>query len=109
MTHQKKPLKHSIEIVKKIIKAHQRLVDAAFVEHKPEIQAILHQMMHGKPQHKSIKLYQYLLESFLFAGGGDQSNLAYYAKQQYKPTFHRIKRAVTAMQCPKLVSFEAFK
>lgn len=43
------------------------------------------------------------------AGGGDQSNLAYYAKQQYKPTFHRVKRAITAAQCLKLASFKAFK
>ena len=109
MTCQKKTSKHSIEIVKQIIRAHQRLFDAVFMEDEPEIQAILHQMIHGKPQHKSIKLYQYLLESFLLAGGGDQSNLTYYAKQQYKPTFHRVKRAITAAQCPKLTSFEAFK
>ena len=32
-------------------------------------------MIHGKLfYHKSIKLYQYLLGSFIFAGGGDQAN-----------------------------------
>ena len=66
-------------------------------------------MMHGKPQHKSIKLYQYFLESFILSGGGDRSNQNYYANQKYKPTFNRINRAVKTAQCPKLVSFEAFK
>jgi hypothetical protein len=73
------------------------------------MQAILREMIHTRPQHKSIKLYQYLLESFLFAGGGDQSNLAYYAKQQLKPTFNPVTRAVKAPQCPKLATFETFK
>ena len=67
MTRQKKASKRNIEIVKQIIRAHQRLFDAVFIEDRPETQAILHQMMHGKPQHKSIKLYQYLLESFLLS------------------------------------------
>ncbi len=89
--------------------AYQKLFDDVFDDDTPEMQAILNQMIHGKPQHKSIKLYQYLLKSFLFAGGGDQSNLAYYAKQRYKPTYNRVKRAIKAAQCPKLASFEAFK
>jgi len=66
-------------------------------------------MISGKPHHKSIKLYQYLLGSFLFTGGGDQSNLGYYAKQRVKPTFNRVKRALKAAQCLKLATFEAFK
>ena len=87
----------------------QKLFDDVFHGDTPERQAILNQMMHGKPQHKSIKLYQYLLKSFLFAGGGDRSNLVYYAKQQHKPTFNRVKQAIKTGQCPKLGSFEAFK
>ena len=66
-------------------------------------------MIHGKPQHKSVMLYRYLLESFLLAGGGDQSNLVYYAKQQRKPTFNRVKQALKGAQCPKLATFETFK
>ena len=62
-------------------------------------------MMHGKPQHKSIKLYQYFLESFLLSGGGDQSNLNYYANQKYKPTFNRVKRAVTSGSVPEISLF----
>ena len=66
-------------------------------------------MIHGKPHHKSIKLYQYLVEAFLLSGGGDQSNHGYYAKQNHKPTFNRVKQAVKAAQCPKLATFETFK
>ncbi len=65
-------------------------------------------MIHGKPQHKSVKLYQYLLGYFLFAGGGDQSNFSYFAKQKVKPTFNRVQRALQAAQCPKLASFETY-
>jgi hypothetical protein len=108
MTHQKYALKRSIEIVKAIIIAQHKLFDAVFSENTPEIQAILHQMIHGKPHHKSFKLY-YLLKCFLFSGGGDQSNLAYYVKQKYQPTFNRIRRAVKLAQCPKLATFEAFE
>ena len=80
-----------------------------YLTDSPEIEAILHQMIHGKLHHKSIKLYQYLLESFLLSGGGDQSNHGYYAKQQHKPTFNRVKQALKAAQCPKLATFETFK
>jgi len=66
-------------------------------------------MIHGKLHHKSIKLYQYLMEAFLLSGGGDQSNQGYYAKQTHKPTFNRVKRAVKDGQCPKLAGFEAFE
>jgi len=66
-------------------------------------------MIHGKLHHKSIKLYQYLLESFLLSGGGDQSNHGYYANQQRKPTFNRVKRALKTAHCPKLATFETFK
>lgn len=66
-------------------------------------------MIHGKLfYHKSIKLYRYLLGSFIFAGGGDQANYSYYAKQRVKPTFNRIKRALQTVRCPKLVNFEGF-
>ena len=76
-----------------------------YLTDSPEIEAILQQMIHGKPQHKSIKLYQYLLESFLLSGGGDQSNHGYYVKQRVKPTFNRVKQALKGAQCPKLADF----
>ena len=100
---------YSVEIVKEIIKAHQELFVAIYLTDSPEIEAMLHQMIHGKPHHKSINLYQYLVEAFLLSGGGDQSNHGYYAKQKRKPTFNRVKQAVKAGQCPKLATFETFK
>jgi len=108
MTIQSRCSNPSLEMVKRIILSQQRLFDEVFLEDAPEIQAILNQIIRGKPQHKSIKLYQYLLECFLFAGGGDQSNYSYYAKQRVKPTFNRVKRALQAAQCPKLATFETF-
>ena len=92
MELQKKVSKCNIDIVKHIIRTQQRLLETNLIKDKPETQAILHQMIHGKPQHKPIKLYKYLLEEFLLAGGGDQSNLAYYAKQQHKPTYNRVNK-----------------
>ena len=109
MTRQKKISKRSIEIVKEIIRAHQRLFVDVYLTDSTEIEAIIHQMMHGKPHHKSIKLYQYFLESFLLSGRGDQSNQNYYANQKYKPAFNQVKRALQAGLCPKLVSFESFR
>jgi hypothetical protein len=50
-----------------------------------------------------------LVEAFILSGGGDQSNQGYYVKQNHKPTFNRVKRAVKAAQCPKLADFESFK
>jgi len=99
MTQLKEATIYNIEIVKQIVITQQRLFDKVFFEDDPEIQAILHQLIHGKPQYKSLKLCQYLLESFLLAGGGDQSNLAYYAKQQHKPTYNQVKQAVKTAQC----------
>ena len=81
--------------------AHQKLFVEVYLTDSPEIEAILHQMIHAKLHHKSIKLYRYLLEAFLLAGGVDQSNQGYYAKQNHKPTFNRVKRALQAVQCPK--------
>jgi hypothetical protein len=109
MPRQKNASKASIEIVKEVIRAQQKLFDDGNFTDSPETQAIVHQMIHGRPQHKSIRLYQYLAEAFLLAGGGDQSNLAYYSKQQRKPTFNRIRQALTTAQCPKLSGFDAFK
>jgi hypothetical protein len=100
---------HSIEIVKQIIMAHQKLFVDIYLTDSPEVEAIVDQMIHAKLPRKSIKLYQYLMESFLLSGGGDQSNHGYYAKQNHKPTFNRVRRAVKGAQCPKLASFEAFK
>ena len=109
MARKKKLLKPIIEIINHIITTHQKLFVDPYLTDSTEIEAIIHQMIHGKPHHKSIKLYQYFLESFLLSGGGDQSNQKYYANQTYKPTFNRIKQAVKAAQCPKLVSFETFR
>ena len=100
---------HSIEIVKQIIMAHQKLFVDIYLTDSTEIETILQQMIHGKLHHKSIKLYQYLLKAFLLSGGGDQSNHGYYVKQRVKPTFNRVQRAVKGAECPKLASFEAFK
>ena len=100
---------HSIEIVKEIITAHQKLFVDIYLTDSPEMQGILHQMIHSKLHHKSIKLYQYLVEAFLLSGGGNQSNHGYYAKQNHKPTFNRVKQAVKTAQCPKLATFETFK
>jgi hypothetical protein len=102
-------LKRSVDIVKQIILAHQKLFIDTYLTDSSEIELILQQMIQGKPQHKSIKLYQYLLKSFLLSGGGDQSNQGYYAKQKVKPTFNRVKRAVKSGQCRKLADFETFK
>jgi len=99
---------HSIEIVKQIIMAHQKLFVDIYLTDSPEIEAIVDQMIHAKLHHKSIKLYQYLMEAFLLSGGGDQSNHGYYAKQRVKPTFNRVKQAVKAADCPKLAGFETF-
>ncbi len=88
-------------MVKQIIRAQQNLFVDIYLTDSTEIEYIIHQMMHGKPHHKPIKLYQYFLEAFLHSGGGDRSNLNYYANQKYKPTFSRIKKAVKAAQCPK--------
>ena len=105
MTRQKQASKRSIEIVKQIIMAHQKLFVDVYLTDSPEIEAILHQMMHGKPQHKSIKLYQYFLESFLLSGGGDQSNQDYYAKQKHKPTLNRIKQGCQSRSMPEISVF----
>jgi hypothetical protein len=109
MLRQSKNSIHSVEIVKQIILAHQKLFVDIYLTDSPEVEAILHQMIYGKPHHKSIKLYQYLVEAFLLSGGGDQSNQNYYAKQNHKPTFNRVRRVVKAAQCPKLATFESFK
>jgi hypothetical protein len=109
MLRHSKKIEHSIETIKQIIIAHQKLFVEIYLRDSPEIEDIIHQMIHGRPQHKSIKLYQYLLESFLLSGGGDQSNQNYYANQQYQPSFNRVKRAVKTAQCPKLATFETFK
>ena len=109
MTRQNKASNRSIEIVKQVIMAHHKLFVDSYLTDSTETQAILHQMMHGKPQHKSIMLYQYFLEAFLHSGGGDRSNQNYYHNQKYKPSFNRIKNAVKTAQCPKLASFETFK
>jgi hypothetical protein len=99
----------SIKIVKQIILAHQKLFVDIYLTDSPEAQAIVDQMIHAKLPHKSIKLYQYLMEAFLLSGGGDQSNHGYYAKQNHKPTFNRVKRALQGADCPKLAMFETFK
>ena len=64
-------------MVKGIIGAHQKLFVDIYLTNSTEVEAILHQMIHGRPHHKSIKLYKYFLESFLLSGGGDLSNQNY--------------------------------
>jgi hypothetical protein len=100
---------YCVEIIKQIIVAHQKLFVDVHLTDSPEVEAIVDQMIHGKVRHKSIRLYQYLLEAFLLSGGGDQSNHGYYAKQNHKPTFNRVKRALKAARCSKLAGFETFK
>ena len=57
-------------MVKHIIRAHQKLFVDPYLTDSTEIEAIIHQMMHGKPHHKSIKLYQYFLDPFSFLEEG---------------------------------------
>lgn len=109
MLRHSKKIEHSIEAIKQIIIAHQKLFVEIYLRDSPDVEAIIYQLIHGKPQYKSIKLYQYLVEALLLSGGGDQSNQGYYAKQSHKPSFNRIKRAVKAAQCPKLATFETFQ
>jgi hypothetical protein len=101
-------LNHSVEIVNQIIIAHQKLFVDIYLTNSPEVEAIIHQMIYGKPHHKSIDLYQYLVEAFLLSGSGDLSSQGYYAKQKHQPTFNRVKQAVNAAHCPKLATFETF-
>jgi hypothetical protein len=49
------------------------------------------------------------MEAFLYTGGSDQSNEGHYRKQKIKPSYNKIKKALLAAECPKLVSFEAFQ
>src|SRR5674476_494738 len=85
---------HSINIVKQIIMAHQKLFVDIYLTDSPEVEAIVDQMIHAKLPHKSIKLYQYLMEAFILSGGGDQSNQGYYGNQRVKPTFNRVRQAL---------------
>ena len=98
----------AVLIIKKVIENHLRFLDNPFSPNSPELQAIINQLIQGKPHLKSIRLYQYLVESFLLAGGGDQSNLGYYARQKVKPTFNRVRKGLKAAKCQNLGSFDAF-
>jgi hypothetical protein len=97
-----------VKMIKKVIEDQLKLFDAPFVDDHPELKDILQQMIHGTKATKSIKLYQYLMEAFLYTGGSDQSNMGHYRKQKVKPTFNRIKKALVSAECPKLVSFDSF-
>jgi hypothetical protein len=61
MILRKKASKRRIEIVKEIIRAHKKLFVDIYLTDSTEAGAIIHQVIHGKPHHKSIKLYQYFL------------------------------------------------
>ena len=102
MTRQKNATKHCIEMVKQIIRAQQKLFVEIYLTDSTEIEAIIHQLIHGKPHHKSIKLYQYFLASFILSGGGDRSNQNYYHNQKYKPTFNRVKQRSTSRSMPEI-------
>ena len=97
-----------VKMIKKVIEDQIKLFDAPFVNDHPELKDILHQMIHGTKATKSIKLYQYLMEAFLYTGGSDQSNMSHYRNQKFKPSFNRIKKALVSAECPKLVSFDSF-
>ena len=97
-----------VRMIKKVIEDQIKLFDAPFVNDHPELTGILDQMIHGTKATKSIKLYQYLMEAFLYTGGSDQSNMGHYRKQKVKPSFNRIKKALVSAECPKLVSFDSF-
>jgi len=98
-----------VEMIKNVIEDQQRLFDAPFINDYPELKGIIQQMIHGTKARKSIKLYKYLMEAFLYTGGSDQSNEGHYRKQKNKPTFNKIRKALLAAECPKLVCFETFK
>ena len=57
-----------VRMIKKVIEDQIKLFDAPFVNDCPEIKDTLHQMIHGTKATKSIKLYQYLMEAFLYPG-----------------------------------------
>jgi hypothetical protein len=101
-------MKLKVEMIKKLIESQLRLFAARFVNGHPELKDILQQMIHGTKATKSIKLYQFLMEAFLYTGGSDQSNYSHYRKQKVKPSFNRIKKALLAAECPKLVSFDSY-
>ena len=98
-----------VKMIKKVIEDQLKLIGGPFVNDHPELKDILQQMIDGSKARKSIKLYQYLMEAFLYTGGSDQSNMGHYRKQKIKPSFNRIKKALVSAECPKLASFETFK
>ena len=67
-------MNQKVKMIKKLIEDQLRLIEAPFVTDHPELQGILQQMIDGSKARKSIKLYQYLMEAFLYTGGSDQSN-----------------------------------
>jgi hypothetical protein len=52
MLRHSKKIEHSIETIKQIIIAQQKLFVEIYLRDYPEIEAIIHQMIDGKPQHK---------------------------------------------------------
>ena len=92
----------------RLIDYQQQLFESPFINDYPELQGIIQQMIHGTKASKSLILYQYLMEAFLYTGGSDQSNMGHYRKQKVKPSFNRIKKALASAECPKLVSFDSF-
>jgi hypothetical protein len=101
-------MKPKVAMIRRLIEDQLELFNAPFVNDYPELKEIIEQMIHGTKGTKSIKLYQYLIESFLLTGGSDASNWGHYRNQKVKPTFNRIKKALVSAECPKLVSFDTF-
>jgi hypothetical protein len=96
-------------MIKKVIEDQLKLIGGPFVNDHPELKDILDQMFNGSKAKKSIKLYQYLMEAFLYTGGSDQSNEGHYRKQKVKPSFNKIRKALVSAECPKLASFQTFQ
>ena len=98
-----------VKMIKKVIEDQLRLVEAPFVNDYPVLKGIIQQMIDGSKARKSIKLYQYLMEAFLYTGGSDQSNEGHYLKQKNKPTFNKIRKVLVSAERPKLILFQIFQ
>jgi hypothetical protein len=65
----------SVEMVKQVIVAHQRLFVEEYLTDSSEIENILHQMIHSKLHHKSIKLYQTCWNPSFYLGAGTSQTM----------------------------------
>jgi hypothetical protein len=71
-------------MVKQVIVAHQRLFVEEYLTDSSEIEAIIHQMIHGKLHHKSIN-YINTDGSLSLSGGGDQSDRLLHEAKPNRP------------------------